>query len=59
MWEGEDATGEGGQKDCRLGWAVELERDWGEGDEEGVMLLLTVLPLLLMPPTLALLLVSP
>lgn len=47
------------QKDCRLGWAVELERDWEEGDEEGVMLLLTALPLLLMLPPLALLLVSP
>ena len=57
MGEGEDATGEGGQKDCRPGWEVELERDWEEGEEEGVMLLLTALPL--MPLALALLLASP
>lgn len=39
-------------------WEVELERDWEEGEEEGVMLL-TVLPLLQVPLALALLLVSP
>lgn len=45
--DGEDATGEGGQKDCRPGWGVELERDSEDGEEEeGVMMLLT-LPLLL------------
>lgn len=61
-WEvgdGEEATGEGGQKDCRAGWGVELERDCEEGDEEGVMLLLTTLTLLLMPLVLALLFASP
>lgn len=50
MGDGEEATGEGGQK---------VERDKAEGEEEGVRLLLTVLPLLLMPPILALLLASP
>lgn len=65
MWEvwevgdGEEATGEGGQKDCRPGWEVELERDKEDGEEEGVMPLLTALPLLLMPLALALLLASP
>lgn len=60
MGDGEEATGEGGQKDCRPGWVVEMERDCEEGEEEGVMmLLLTALSLLLMPPTLALLLASP
>lgn len=57
MGDGEEATGEGGQKDCR--WEVELDRDWEEGEEEGVMLLFTVLPLLLVPLALALPLVSP
>lgn len=59
MGDGEEATGVGGQKDCRPGWIVELERDCEEGEEEGVTLLLTTLPLLLLPPTLALFLVSP
>lgn len=59
MGEGEDATGEGGQKACRLGWEVVLARDWGEGEEEGAMLLLTALPLLLMPLALTLLLARP
>ncbi len=62
VWEvgdGEEDTGEGGQKDCRPGWVVELERDCEEGEEEGVMLLLTALSLPLMPPALALLLASP
>lgn len=58
MGDGEEATGEEGQKDCRPGWVVELERDSEEGEEQGVMLLLT-LPLLLMPLALALLLASP
>lgn len=44
MREGEDDTGEGGQKDCRL--LVELERDTEEGEEEGVRLLLVMLPAL-------------
>lgn len=55
MWEGEEATGEGGQKDCSPGW--QLERDW-EGEEEGGILL-TAPPLLLTMPALALLLPSP
>lgn len=62
MWEvgdGEEAAGEGGQKDCRPWWEVELERDCEEGEEEGVMLLFTALPLLLMPLDLALVLASP
>lgn len=59
MGDGEEATGDGGQKDCRPGWMVELERDCEEGEEEGVTLLLTAVPLLLMPLTLALLLDSP
>lgn len=59
MGDGEEATGEGGQKDCRPGWVVEMERGCEEGEEEGVMLLLTALSLLLMPLTLALLLASP
>lgn len=59
MWDGEEVTREGGQKVCRLGWEVELERDWDDGEEHGVMLLLTALPLLLMPLALALLLASP
>lgn len=59
MGDGEEATGEGGQKDCMPGWVVEIERDCEADEEEGVMLLLTALPLLLMPLTLALLLVSP
>lgn len=25
-------TAEGGQKECRLGWLLELERDCGEGE---------------------------
>lgn len=58
MGDGEEATREGRQKDCRPGWVVELERDSEEGEEEGVMLLLT-LPLLLMLLALALLLASP
>lgn len=57
MGEGEEATGEGGQKDCK--WEVELDLDWEEGEEEGVMLLLTALPLLLVPLALAPLLASP
>lgn len=63
MWEvgdGEEATGEGGQKDCMPGWVLELERDSEEGEEEGAMMpLLLTLPLLLMPLVLALLLASP
>lgn len=60
MGDGEEETGEGGQKDCSPAWVVELERDCKEGEEEGVMLLLTALPLLLlMPLALALLLASP
>lgn len=55
MGDGEEATGEGGQKDCRPGWEVELERDREDGEEEGVM----ALPLLLVPLALALLLASP
>lgn len=51
MGDGEEATEDGGQKDCLPGWMVVLERDCEEGDEEGVMLLLTALPLLLMPLT--------
>lgn len=58
MGDGEEATGEGGQKDCRLGWVLELERDSEEGEEEGVMLLLT-LPLLLMLLALVLFFASP
>lgn len=48
MWEvgdGEEATGEGGQKDCKLWWEVELERGCEEGEEEGVRLLFTAMPL--------------
>lgn len=52
--DGEEATGEGGQNDCRPGWELEVERDWEDGEEEGVML-----PLLLMPLALAPLLASP
>lgn len=59
MGDGEEATEDGGQKDCLPGWMVVLERDCEEGDEEGVTLLLTALPLLLMPLTLELLLGSP
>lgn len=51
MGEGEETTGEGGQKDCK--WEVELDLDWEEGEEEGVMLPLTALPLLLVPLALA------
>lgn len=57
--DGEEATGEGGQKDCRPGWVVALERPCEEGEEEGVMLPLPAPPLLLMPTTLAPLLASP
>lgn len=45
--EDEEVAGDGGQKDCKPWWEVELERDWGEGEEEAVTLLLTALPLLL------------
>lgn len=45
--EAEEDTGEGGQKDCRLGWEVELDLDWDEGEHKCVVLLLTALPLLL------------
>lgn len=55
MEDGEEAVaGEGGQKDCKPWWEVELGRDCEEGEEEGVML-----PLLLMQPDLALLLDNP
>lgn len=59
MGDGEEATGEGGQKDCRPGWEVELRWDKEEGEEEGVMPLLTALPLLLIMLALALVLASP
>lgn len=54
MGDGEEAAGEGGQKDCRTRWEVDLDCDEEEG---GVMLLLAALPLLL--TALALLLDSP
>lgn len=58
MGEGEEATGDGGQK--VPGWTVVLGRDCEDGEEEGVTLLLAALPLLLlMPPTLALFFASP
>lgn len=59
VWEvcdGEEDAGEGGQKDCRTEWVVEMERDCEEGEEEGGALLLNVLSF---PLTLALLLTSP
>lgn len=56
MGDGEEAAGDGGQKDCRTWWEVELDLDCDE-EEGGVMLLLAALPLLL--TALALLLDSP
>lgn len=50
MWgvgDGEEAAGEGGQKDCMPWWGVELERGCDEGEEEGGRGPLRALPLLL------------
>lgn len=59
MGEGEEATGDGGQK--VPGWTVVLGRDCEDGEGEDVTLLLAALPLLLLmpPPTLAPLFASP